>query len=193
MVQLQSRTDPDWARRAAEALPEILLDHAHLEKKAAGTAINLIFRYPNHPQMMIRLSELAREELQHFEDVFGRIKKRGEAFTRLRPSPYAGRLMELVDKQEPRRLRDTLLVCSIIEARSCERMRALAAALDAEPELQAMYRGLVVAEGRHHKLYVQLAKEIFDADEVAGRLAELCAQEAEIIAGNPKEPRFHNA
>ena len=117
----------------------------------------------------------------------------GVAFARLPPSPYAGRLMEAVRKGEPDRLLDTLLVCALIEARSCERMTHLAAALDAEPAVASLYRGLVASEARHHALYVDLARAFFPTQAVHARLTELGHHEAAVIASAPTDPpRMHN-
>lgn len=192
MLHLASKTPAEWGARAVEHIDTILLDHAHLEKKAASTALNLIFRYPDRPQMLVPLSELAREELEHFELVLGHLRARGQTFERLRPSPYAGKLLDAVRQGSPRtKLIDTLLCCALIEARSCERMRLLAEALP-EGELQAMYAGLLASEARHHMLYVNLAESVAPADEVRARLAELAEHEAAVIAAAPPQPRLHN-
>src|SRR5690606_3638517 len=106
-------TDHSWAERAREHLPEILLDHAHCEKKAASTALSLIFRYPERPTLAVPLSRLAREELAHFEEVIAALRERGLEFQRQTPSPYAARLMAAVRTHEPMRLLDTLLCCAL--------------------------------------------------------------------------------
>lgn len=191
MLHLHQSTDPGWAERAVREIDEILLDHAHLEKKAAGTAVNLIFRYPEHGALMMELSRLAREELAHFEEVLRVLADRGLAFKRLRPSAYAGKLMTIVRADEPARLLDTLLVCALIEARSCERMKLLSERLE-EPELAKLYQGLLAAEARHHRLYVDLAEQLFPREEVAARLDEVARHEGEVILGLPREPRLHS-
>jgi len=175
-------------------MDEILLDHAHCEKKAASTALSLIFRYPEHADWMAPLSALAREELEHFELVLGHLQRRGRSFARQRPSPYAPRLMEAVRRGEPLRLLDTLLCCSLIEARSCERMQLLAPALHdrGETALAELYDGLLACEARHHSTYVELAMDRFDADTVRTRLHEIAQHEARIVSDAPHEPRLHN-
>ena len=182
----------------------ILQDHAHCEKKAASSALNMIFRYPEYPQLMMPMSALAREELEHFEQVVALIRLRGGEFVRQEPSPYAGRLMKAARKQEPARLLDILLLCSLIEARSCERMQLIARALAdrgaAAPghdmhDLFALYDGLLVSEARHHATYVDLARSCVKIDEaeLQQRLAELAAHEASVIEAAPREqPRMHN-
>lgn len=191
MLHLSSETDPDWASRAVAAIEVILLDHAHLEKKAASTAINLIFRYPERTSLMRSLSELAREELDHFEQVLAVLEERGIPFARLTPSPYAARLMEVVRASEPERLLDTLIACAFIEARSCERMKILAAHLS-DQRLRTLYGSLLASEARHHRTYLELAEPIFGADLVSARVAEISAHETSVIRGLPTDPRLHN-
>lgn len=191
MLHLASETPRDWALRAAGAMPEVLLDHAHCEKKAASTAVNLIFRYPQHTSLLIPLARLAREELEHFEQVVSVLRERGFEYARQKPSPYAGKLMQIVRTEEPDRLLDTLLVCAYIEARSCERMKLLADVLQ-DAELVALYRGLLACEARHNQLYLDLAVEIFDADVVRARQDEVAQHEADVLRNAPEIPRLHN-
>ncbi len=191
MLRLQSETPEDWVRAVQADLPTLVLDHAHCEKKAASTAINLIFRYQDRSAILVPLSALAREELEHFEQVCGLLTARGWPLGPLSPSPYAGALYRSVRRSEPERLLDTLLACALIEARSCERMRRLAEGLD-DAELRALYDGLLASEARHHAAYVGLALDIFDAAEVWPRLEALAAHEAEVVAAMPHEVRVHS-
>jgi tRNA-(ms[2]io[6]A)-hydroxylase len=196
MLHLRSATDPEWGRRMLAGLDELLLDHAHCEKKAAATAVSLVFRYPEHPVMAVPLARLAREELEHFELVIGQIRRRGGEFRRLRPSPYASELTAAVRRDEPQRIVDALLCCALIEARSCERMQRLAEALESsgdDPAIAAMLRGLLASEARHHAAYVDLARElgIVDDETISVRLGELAEHEARVIAGAPAMARLH--
>lgn len=193
MLHLASTTDDRWVRRAEAHIDEILLDHAHCEKKAASTALSLIFRYPERPSLMIPLSRLAREELAHFEEVVAILRRRGLEFRRLTPSPYAARLMEIVRTHEPHRLLDTLLCAAMIEARSCERMQRLADALQ-DPELARLYRGLLASEARHYHSYVDLAQglHLVPEDELWSRLDAIAQHEAAVIAAAPEEARMHS-
>ncbi len=175
----------------AENFDEVLLDHAHCEKKAAGVAVRLIFQYPHHPEMMEPLASLAREELAHFEEVLAWLARRGRSFGRQKPSAYAGRLRELVRKEEPDRLVDMLLCCAVIEARSCERLGLLADHLEDEA-LAHFYGGLHKAEARHHGVYVDLACRVRSRDEVEARLREVAAHEAVVIESARSEPRLHS-
>lgn len=190
MLRLASRTDPAWTAYALAHLDEILLDHAQLEKKAAGAALTLLFQYPDRTELQAPLAALAREELAHFEAVLGWLAQRGLAFRRQRASPYAGRLRSATAAREPARRVDALLCAALIEARSCERLGLLAEALP-DPALAGFYRSLHAAEARHHALYVELACQAAPRDAVAARLAELAAHEARVLAELPPLARLH--
>lgn len=192
MLHLAFATPPGWASRALAHLDQILLDHAHLEKKAAGTAVTLLFRHPDVPALQQPLAALAREELAHFEGVLRHLARRGVAFARQKPGRYAGRLHAVVRADAPEQLLDTLLVAAVIEARSCERLGLLAEALaPVDPELAAYYRSLLASEARHHGEYVALAEACFPAADVRARLAEIAEHEARVLASAPFEPRLH--
>ncbi len=190
MLSLAAPTDPAWTARALGSLDEILLDHAHCEKKAAGMALRLLFSYPHRDFLQQPLAKLAREELAHFEEVLAALRARGLRLRPQRPAPYAGRLRERVRRGEPGRLVDLLLCCALIEARSCERFGLLAAAL-AEPALSRLYAGLLEAEARHHRVYVDLAAAAVPRAQVRERLAELAAHEALVLAEAPALARLH--
>lgn len=192
MLHLASETDPKWAPRVLGEADALLLDHAHCEKKAAGMAINLMFRYPRQDFLMEPLSRLAREELSHFEAVLRVITERGGNFGPQKPAPYAGRLRENTRHGEPARLLDTLLCGALIEARSFERLQHLAgAARDAT--LQRLYTQLLTAEARHHGIYLALAAQVSEAGPLDERLATLAAHEAQVLATSPEVPRIHGA
>lgn len=194
MLHLASATRDDWLAEALDHLPQVLVDHAHCEKKAASTALNLIFRYVDQVDLVGALSPLAREELDHFEQVLELLHQRGIAFGRLEPSPYASRLHKAVRKAEPGRLLDTLLCCALIEARSCERMQVLAGGLEraAEPELAAFYRSLLASEARHFATYTDLAAARFGRDAVAARLDQLARHEATCLDEPSPAVRLHS-
>ena len=188
MLSLRSATDEAWLRRALAHLDEILVDHAHCEKKAASTAVSLLFRYADREPLLAPLSRLAREELAHFEEVLAALVARGIRFRHQVPSPYATQLLRAVRPREPERLLDTLLCSALIEARSCERMRLLAGALG-DDALAALYRGLLAAEARHHETYVELATAV--APDARTRLRELALHEAAVLASTPPIARLH--
>ena len=190
MLRLASESRPDWLPQAISAMDEILLDHAHCEKKAASTAINLIFRYQYRPELMTPLSELAREELRHFELVLRVMGERGLVFDKQEPSTYGSRLHTVVRKAEPDRFVDTMICCAFIEARSCERMQLLAEGLP-DPGLAKLYAGLLASEARHHQTYLDLAATQVSMDEVYARVEEIAAHEAAVIAVPDDLIRLH--
>ena len=177
----------DWALQHPDIL---LIDHANCEKKAASTALNLMYRYVDHYKLLTRLSRLAREELRHFEQVIAIMRARGIDYRQIAASRYAGALREQVRKQDPARLLDTLLVGAIIEARSCERFAALAPKLDTE--LAAFYLSLLKSESRHFTDYLKLAAELGSESEVAQRLPILLECERELVESPDSEFRFHS-
>jgi tRNA 2-(methylsulfanyl)-N6-isopentenyladenosine37 hydroxylase len=191
VLNLAAPTAPGWATRMRAQLDDVLVDHAHCEKKAASTAVSLLFRYPERTTLLAPLAALAREELTHFEQVLAVLAARGLAFHRQVPSPYAAALTKAIDPQEPARLVDTLLCMALIEARSCERMKLLADALADDPLLASLYGGLLASEARHHHAYVALAEALAPAATVRARLRELAVHEAAVLAATPPMARLH--
>lgn len=193
MLRLQSNTSPQWIAQAVTQIDTLLIDHAHCEKKAASTALNLIFRYPEHSELLRPLSELAREELEHFELMLGVIRARGGEYRRLKPSAYAGKLMSETRRDEPHKLLDTLICCALIEARSCERMKLLSEALtEDDPELSELYGSLLASEARHHSLYLDLASQLFNPTDVKERLHTLALHESEVLSTPAEDLRMHS-
>ena len=190
MLNLAAPTDPSWVSRILPDLDEVVVDHAHCEKKAASTAVSLLFRYPEHRALLDPLAQLAREELEHFELVLKHLDRRGVSFARQVPSPYASELMKAMRPNEPERGVDMLLCLALIEARSCERMKLLAEWLE-DAELRALYRGLLASEARHHQTYVDLAVAFAPQIDVRRRLRELAEHEAAVLAASPEMPRMH--
>jgi tRNA-(ms[2]io[6]A)-hydroxylase len=191
MLNLQSTTSARWLEQVDQHLPEILIDHAHCERKAAGTALNLMFAYVENLDLCRSMTEIVNEELAHFHLVTDLLERRGIRFRRLVPSNYGRQLNELVRKNEPGRAIDRLLVAGLIEARSCERFDLLRKHVQ-DAELAAFYDGLFESEARHHSTYVRLAKQFGTDDEVHARLGELAAAEAEIIRRGDELPRMHS-
>ena len=191
MLHLQSATDARWLRQVDANLNEVLIDHAHCEKKAAGTALNLIFHYVEDRELCQEMTEIVNEELEHFHLVIDLLERRGVKFRRLKPSQYGRKLNDLCRKQEPQRAVDRLLVAGIIEARSCERFQALANHVE-DQELATFYRSLFESEARHHATYTRLAMHFAPEKEVMRRLDELAALEAAIVAEGEELPRMHS-
>jgi tRNA-(ms[2]io[6]A)-hydroxylase len=190
VLHLASETAADWLPRARAHLDEVLLDHAHCEKKAAGAAIKLLFSYPHHRFLQQPLAELAREELDHFQQILAQLDLRGIRYETIKPSPYGMALHAHIRRDEPDRLVDILLIGALIEARSCERFQILADGLE-DGSLVDLYRSLLASEARHHGLYLDLATQLVGARVAGERLAELAGVEAEIVARPCKWVRLH--
>ncbi len=157
---LRCPTPDAWVEAALTRQELLLIDHANCEKKAASTALNLMFRYSGDVELLGGLSRLAREELRHFEQVLKLMRERGIAYRRIDAARYAQGLRELVRTHEPARLVDTLIAGAFIEARSCERFARLAPHLDAE--LAHFYRSLLRSESRHFRDYLAAARKAAD-------------------------------
>lgn len=189
---LDAETPEAWLEAASNRLPELLLDHANCELKAASTALGFIYRYPDRNLLVQRMSRLAREELRHFEQLRSIMDDMEIPFERLSASRYAGTLRNAVRRHEPHRMLDLLLIGALIEARSCERFAKIAPRL---PEaLGRFYAGLLASEARHFEHYIALARsecEVSD-DDIAARLDELKAIEAALIRDADPEFRFHS-
>ena len=189
---LEVPTPDAWLQEAQERLPEVLLDHANCELKAASTAMGFLYRYPERTALTQRMSRLAREELRHFEQVRKLMDELGVPFERLTASRYAGRLRDAVRGAEPAKLLDMLLVGALIEARSCERFAALAPLLP--DKVGRFYSGLLASEARHFEHYLAFAKAETGVDDTSFemRLAELKELEAGLITEPDPRFRFHS-
>jgi tRNA-(ms[2]io[6]A)-hydroxylase len=187
---LRAATPRAWADAAIGDLPTLLIDHANCEKKAASTALALIFAYPEDRSLSVALSRLAREELKHFEQVERLMKKLQVAHVRLKPGRYASELRKLVRTHEPKRKLDLMIVHALIEARSCERFRLLAQRLP--DDVRALYEQLERSEARHFEIYLEFAQREYEAAEIAERLEIISAREAELATQPDQELRFHS-
>ena len=189
---LDTPTPDGWLDEACERLPDMLLDHANCELKAASTALGFLYRYPERTALAQRMSRLAREELRHFEQVRSIMDDMDIPFERLSASRYAGGLRASVRPDEPYKLLDMLLIGALIEARSCERFARIAPRLP-EP-LGRFYGGLLASEARHFEHYIAFAKSEcgVDENEIDERLEELKAIEASLISEPDDEFRFHS-
>lgn len=181
---------PDaWLAWALENPEILLIDHAQCEKKAASTAMSLLYRYVDQPLLLSKMSQLAREELLHFEQVVTLMEHRGVIYRHLTASRYAEGLRRHVRPQDPERLIDVLIIGALIEARSCERFACLIPYLD--EELAKFYRTLVKSEGRHFEDYLLLAQQQ-TGHSIDQRIAFFVACEAELISSPDSAFRFHS-
>lgn len=191
---LAAATSPAWVAQAIARPDLLLIDHAHCERKAAGVALQLMFRYPSDGELGERLSPLAREELAHFERVHALMRRRQIAPRPLAAPAYGAALKAQVRREEPGRLLDSLLVAGLIEARSHERM-ALLAAHSPDAELRELYGDLLASEARHFGLYWLLCEGRCGREATVERLEQLALAEWEALAvGEPKaeQVRMHS-
>jgi tRNA-(ms[2]io[6]A)-hydroxylase len=188
---LKQPTTKAWVEQALNHLNVILLDHSHCERKAAGVALNLMFRYPSYTQLVRQLTAIAREELEHFEQVNQWLERRGIPLAPLSSPPYGAGLTAQIRRAEPERLLDSLLVSGLIEARSHERLGLLATHCP-DQELAKFYGSLMASEARHYGTYWVLADTYFERDVVKERLEDLAIKESELLATLHPEPRIHS-
>ena len=182
-------TPERWLEQAVSHLDVLLIDHANCEKKAAGTALSLLYRYVDRPDLLMTLSRLAREELRHFEQVHEHLQARSVEYVHLTPSRYAGGLRTLVRSEEPGRLVDTLVMGAVVEARSCERFAALAEVLP--EDLARFYRRLLESEARHFEQYLSLARR-YAPESIDSTLNLMLERDAELITTADTAFRFHS-
>ena len=189
---LDTPTPGRWLDVATNHLPDLLVDHANCELKAASTAMGFLYRYPERTALAQRMSRLAREELRHFEQVRGIMAELDIPFRRLSASRYAGALRDRVRDEEPYKLLDMLLVGALIEARSCERFAQIAPRLP--EQLGKFYSGLLASEARHFEHYIAFAHGEcgLGQAEIERRLLELKTVEAGLITEPDPDFRFHS-
>ena len=188
---LVNKTDEKWINLAISNPIEILLDHAHCERKAAGVALQLMFRYVSEPGLSEVLSPIAREELEHFERVLSILNVRGKKLQKLASPPYGAILAKNIRKDEPSRMLDSFLVAGLIEARSHERMKLLSIH-SPDIELRELYADLLKSEARHFGIYWKLADERFERNVLTSRLEELAKVESDALKQMHHEPRMHS-
>lgn len=186
---LKTPTPQTWLERAVEQLDLLLIDHANCERKAAETAMALIYRYPEQHEVLLKMSKLAREELHHFEQVLEIMQRRKVNYEKLSAARYASELRKQIRTYEPAALVDKLIIGAYIEARSCERFAALAPLL--EPELAKFYTSLLRSEARHFQDYLGLASKLTN-ENIEPRINLIGEIEAELITGPDDQFRFHS-
>ena len=187
---LGARTSQAWVNAAVNNLPLIIQDHANCEKKAAGTAMNLIFRYEFSYDLQRKLAQLIREEMLHYEQVLGIMNERGQAWKYLSAGRYAKGMLKHKRTYEPAAMVDVLIIGAFIEARSCERFAALSEVINDE-RLAKYYRYLLKSESRHFEDYLALAQSLSE-DNIDERVAFFKEVEAELISTPDTELRFHS-
>jgi tRNA-(ms[2]io[6]A)-hydroxylase len=194
-LPLRYTTPPAWANAVLAQPLALLNDHAHLEKKAASNALELLNRWPepNPPENWVAaMTAVARDEVEHLAVVSRLLARRGGRLTRQHANPYASELHKLVRRGTgPGELVDRLMISALIEARSCERFQLLAEACE-DRELAKLYKGLWASEHGHYRTFIQLAEQIQPEQVVAKRWDEMLDAEAKLIEGQPAGPRMHS-
>lgn len=183
MLNLQLPTDPRWVNLAEMDLGEILTDHAYCEQKATTSCISLVQGYPDYPELVAEVAPVVTEEWGHFRMVLHELEKRGLKLGRQRKDEYVNGLMKVMQKGGGREaaLLEKLLLCALIEARSCERFRLLSLYC-ADEDLRKFYHKFMVAEAGHYVLFIELARKYFDRERVDKRWKEFLEFEAELLA-----------
>ncbi|WP_131667567.1 tRNA-(ms[2]io[6]A)-hydroxylase [Psychrobacter pygoscelis] len=191
---LGAKTPQAWVDAALNDLPTIIQDHANCEKKAAGTAMNIIFRYEFSYELQCKLAQLIREEMLHYEQVIKLMHDRGQEWQYLSAGRYAKGMLKHKRTYEPAAMADVLIIGAFIEARSCERFAALAEVID-DTRLAKYYRYLLKSESRHFEDYLTLARDLTkennDAD-IDARVALFREVEADLITSPDSQLRFHS-
>ena len=187
---LRCETPDVWLDQAKTNLSILLIDHANCEKKAASTALNLMFRHVERPDLLTTLSKLAREELRHFEQVVMILKERNIEYSQLSSSRYAGEMRLSARSHEPARLIDILIISAIVEARSCERFSRLVGVL--EDKLADFYSSLLKSEARHFKVYLDQASSIAGRNSIQNRIDHFLAEDERLILTKDPNFRFHS-
>ncbi|MBL0139813.1 MAG: tRNA-(ms[2]io[6]A)-hydroxylase [Bacteroidetes bacterium] len=192
MLGLKLPTDPRWVNIVETNISEILTDHAYCEQKAATNAINIVIQFPEYPDLVDALLELAREELQHFQQVHKKIIERGYSLGKERRDEYVFELNNFIRKGHTKNivLVDKLLFSALVEARSCERFKVLSDNIN-DPDLKEFYRDLMISEANHYTLFLGFAKKYADGVDVDQRWKEYLEYEAGIIAKYGKKETIH--
>jgi len=190
LLGLRRESDPGWIGVALSDPGRLLQDHAHCEKKAAATALSIVSTVPDRPELVGSLTALAQEETRHFFQVMAELERRGLKLGRCPADPYARELHRLIRGNGIERLRDRLLIGSLIEARSCERFSLLASHCG-DDRLRRLWGGLFEAEAEHHTLFVKLAGDLVGSGAARVRLEELADEEAAIVAKLPLRVAIH--
>ncbi len=193
ILGLQLPTDPRWVNLAEISLEDILTDHAYCEQKAATSCISLIQRYPDKNELVNELSPIVTEEWGHFRLVLQELQKRNLKLGKQRKDEYVNKLLgfEVKGGKEEDRLLDKLLLCALIEARSCERFKRLSEGLN-DDYLKKFYRRFMESEAGHYVTFIELAETYIDKEKVRKRWNEWLDYEAEVIKNlPPRGDRMH--
>ena len=190
IFNLRSASDPDWIEAVLQDFDSFLIDHAACERKAAAMGMSFVVRYPDRAPIVEAMIQLAREELEHFDQVTRILHQRGLRLGPDEKDPYVNAMLGEIRAPSDERLVDRLLICGIIEGRGCERF-GLVADHCPDPDLAGFYRDLVASEASHHELFHRLARQFFPETTWRPRLELLLDRESEILATLPARAALH--
>ncbi len=189
--KLKIKTSPLWSQKVIQNFDIFLKDHAAAEKKAMSTALSFIAKYPDQPELVKTMFSIAKEELEHFEQITELLHKRKQGLKNDEKDPYIQEFLKELRHGVKERFLDRLLVAAIVENRGCERFGLVAHALDEGDELKSYYEHLSREEAKHYGQYIKLARMYFEKDEIEKRLMELLEAEARIVKALPITPMLH--
>jgi tRNA 2-(methylsulfanyl)-N6-isopentenyladenosine37 hydroxylase len=191
-LELAAASPPEWIEVVLADFPAFLQDHADCERKASAMAMSFVAKYPDRTEIIPELIETAIEELQHFEQVYSLMARRGIPLAKeMTQDPYIKALMELCHSDPLRRFMDRLLLASIIECRGAERFRLVCGALTDGDELKEFYHRLWTSEAKHGNIFVKMALHYFEKPLVYSRLNELNEAEGKIVGALKLRPALH--
>jgi len=191
-LELTAATRPEWVRRVMSDFPSFLQDHADCERKASAMAMSFVAKYPDRVEIIPELIETGVEELEHFQQVYAHMTKRGIQLAReIAEDPYIKALLNLCRTDPINRFLDRLLLASIIECRGAERFRLVCEAIENDEELKEFYHRLWTSEAKHGNIFVKMALNYFDEKKVYARLNELNEAEGKIVESLELRPALH--
>lgn len=195
MLGLQLATDPRWVKIVEKNIEEILVDHAYCEQKAASNAISLIVQYPQYPDLVESMTAICKEEMEHFQMVFQKLKERGLSLGFERKDPYVNDLATYLKRGKVNSTPEgvfvnKMLFAAMIEARSCERFKLLSEEIN-DADLREFYRSLMESEARHYTTFLGFARKYGTGIDVEAAWKEFLAFEANLMARYGKKETMH--
>ena len=190
MFTLRYQTSTDWVQAVLSDFDRFLVDHAAAEKKASGMAMSMLSHYPDRPELVSAMADLAMEELAHFRAVLKIMSERSLILAPYTKDVYVNKLRKCMRQGSELYMLDRLIIGSVIEARGHERFDLVSQALE-EGELKSFYTAIAESEARHHELFIELAHHYFDRDTVAQRLSEILDIEAQVCSALPIKAALH--
>lgn len=191
-LDLVAASPTEWVKTVMSDFPAFLQDHADCERKASAMAMSFVAKYPDRVEIIPELIETAVEELEHFQQVYAHMQKRGIRLAKeITEDPYVRALLDLCHTDPRRRFLDRLLLASIIECRGAERFRLVCEAIDGDAGLKEFYHRLWTSEAKHGNIFVKMALRYFPEEQVYARLNELNQAEGKIMSGLKLRAALH--